>query len=75
MGEVLKFVSSDGGLRKKTLKIFCLFCKNNSILRSFLIKFRFEKPVLSSAQCAQNKHEKNWRAQANDILRKSKKRS
>ena len=40
MGEVLKFVTLDGGLRKKTQKSF--FCKNDSILRSFLFKFRFE---------------------------------
>ena len=33
MGEVLKFVIPDGGLRKKRKKIVCIFCKNNSILR------------------------------------------
>ena len=27
MGEVLKFVTLDGGLKKKTQKIFCGFCK------------------------------------------------
>ena len=81
MGELLKFVTLDMGLRKKTQKNFCVFCKNNSTLRPFLIKFRFERPVLSSAKRAQNKHKKNWRAQAklldvfsNDILRKAKKR-
>ena len=70
MGEVLKFVTLDGGLRKKTF----------SILRPFLVKFRFECPALSSAKRAQNKHKKHWRAQAklldvpsNDILRKAKK--
>ena len=80
MGEVLKFVTLDKGLRKKTRKNFCMFCKNNSILRPFLVKFRFEKPVLSSAKRAQNKLKKHWRAQAkllnvlsNDILRKAKK--
>ena len=80
MGEVLKFVTLDKGLRKKTQKKFCVFCKNDSILRSFLVKFRFEKPVLSSAKRAQNKLKKHWRAQAkllnvlsNDILRKAKK--
>ena len=56
MGEVLKFVTSDGGLSKITQKIFCVFCKNNLILRPVKIKFRFERPVLSSAQRAQNKH-------------------
>ena len=72
MGEVLKFVTLDGGHRKKT--------QNDSILRPFLVKFRFERPVLSSAKHAQNKHKKHWRAQAklldvlsNDILRKIKK--
>ena len=52
----------------------------DSILRPFLIKFRFERPVLSSAKRAQNKHKKHWRAQAklldvlsNDIFQKSKK--
>ena len=76
MGEVLKFVTLDGGLRKKRKK--CVFCKNESILRPFLIKFWFKRLVLSSANCAQNKHKKRWRAQAkssdvfsNDILRKA----
>ena len=55
MGEVLKFVTLDGGLRKKTQQNFCcFFCKNDSILRPVLLKFRFERPVLSSAQRAQN---------------------
>ena len=80
MGEVLKFVTLDGGLRKKTQKKFCVFCKNDSIFRPFLVEFRLERPVLSSAKCAQNKHKKDWRAQtkllgvlSNDILRKAKK--
>ena len=47
MGDVLKFVTLDGSLRK-----------NDSILRPFLVKFRFEWPVLSSAKRAQNKHKK-----------------
>ena len=79
MGEVLKFVTLNGGRRKKTQKKFCFFCKNDSILRSFLFKFQFERPVLSSAKRAQNKHKKNWRAQAklldvlsNDIMRRPK---
>ena len=58
MGEVLNFVTLDGGLRKKMQKKFCFFGKNDSILRPFLCKFRFEWPVLSSAKCAQNKHKK-----------------
>ena len=80
MGEVLKFVTLDGGLRKKTQKNFCVFCKYYSISRSFLVKFRFEWPVLSSLKRAQNKHKKHRRAQAklldvlsNDILQKAKK--
>ena len=80
MGEVLKFVTLDGGLRKKRRKSFVFFCQNDSILRPFLFKFRFERPVLSSAKRAQNKHKKHWRAQAkllevlsNDIMRKAKK--
>ena len=55
--------------------------KNNSILRPFLVKFRFERSVLRSAKRAQNKHKKNWRAQAklldvfsNDFMRKAKKK-
>ena len=64
MGEVLKFVTPDWGLKRKTLKNLCVFCKNNSILRPFQVKFRFERPVLSSAKRAQNKHKKNWKAQA-----------
>ena len=39
---VLKFVTLDGGLRKKKQKNFCVFYKNDSILRLFLVKFRFE---------------------------------
>ena len=58
MGEVLKFLSSDGGLTKKTQKNFFAFSKNNSILRPFWVKFRFERFVLSSAKRAQNKHKK-----------------
>ena len=80
MGEMLKFVTLNGGLRKKTQKNFRVFCKNDSILRPFLVKFRFECPVLSIAKRAQNKHKKHRRAQANlldvlsnDILRKAKK--
>ena len=34
MGEVLKFVTFDG-VTEKTQKNFCIFCKNDSILRSF----------------------------------------
>ena len=83
MGEVLQFVIPDGGLRKKNAnKNFCVFCKNNSILRPFEVKFHFERPVLNSKKRAQNKHKKNWRAQAklldvfsDDIMRKAKKRS
>ena len=53
MGEVLKFVTLDGVLRRKRRKSFVFFCKKNSILRPFLVKFRFQRPVLSSAKCAQ----------------------
>ena len=70
MGEVLKFVTLDGVLEKQRKKIFAFFCKNDSILRPFLVKFWFERPVLSSAKRAQNKHKKHWRAQAKllDVL-------
>ena len=78
MGEVLKFVTLDGGLREKQKKVL-FFCKNGSILRPFLFKFRFQKPVLSSAKRAQNKHKNHSRAQAklldvlsNDIMRRPK---
>ena len=64
MGEVLKFVTLDGDLRKKKEKICFFFAKNDSILRTFLFKFLFERPVLSSAKRAQNKHKNHWRAQA-----------
>ena len=73
MVEVLKFVTLHVSLRKS----FAFFCKNNSILRPFLVKFRFKRPVLSSAKRAQNKRKKNWRAQAelldalsNDIMQR-----
>ena len=64
MGEVLKFVTLDGGLRKKKQKQIVFFCKTDAILRPFLFKFRFKKPVLSSTKRAQNKHKNHWRAQA-----------
>ena len=77
---MLKFVTLDGVSEKKRKKIFCGFCKNNSILRPFLVKFRFESLVLSNANRTQNKHKKHWRTQAklldvlcNDIMRKAKK--
>ena len=79
MGEVLKFVTLDGGLEKKTQKKFCFVCKNDSIIRLFLFKFRFKRPVLSSAKRVQNKHKNHWRVQAklldvlfNDIMRRPK---
>ena len=83
MGEVLKFVTSDGVLeKKKNAKKFFVFYKKNLILRPCLVKFRFERSVLNSAQRAQNKHKKIWRAQAklldvlfNDFMHKSKKRN
>ena len=79
MGELLKFVTLHG-VSEKNAKLFTFFAKNDSILRPFLVKFRFERPVLSSAKRAQNKHKKNWRVQAklldvlsNDIMQKAKK--
>ena len=73
MGEVLKL------LKTKSLWVFC---KDNSILRHFSVKFRFERPVLSSAKRAQNTQKKNCRAQAklldvlwNDIMHKAKKKN
>ena len=35
MDDVLKFVTLDGGLRKKKHKDFYVFCKNDSFLRIF----------------------------------------
>ena len=56
MGGVLKFVTLDrGSQKKKAKKIVFFFRKNDSILRPFLFKFPFERPVLSSAKRAQNK--------------------
>ena len=72
---MLKFVTPAGSTRKKANK-FAFFCKNSSILRPFQVKFLFERHILSSTKRAQNKHKKNWRAQAklsdvlsNDIMR------
>ena len=68
VGEVLKFVTPDG-VSKKTHNSFCVFCKNNSILRSFQVKFRFERPVLSSSKRAQNNHkELETHAKLLDVL-------
>ena len=39
MGEALKFVTPDGGLRKKDEKNVCVFYKNNSFLRPFWLNF------------------------------------
>ena len=36
MGEMLKYVTSDEGLKKKRTKMFAFLFKNNSILRPFL---------------------------------------
>ena len=70
---LMKNFQKEGGL-------LCVFCKNDSILRPFLVTFRFESPVLSNANRTQNKHKKHWKAQAklldvlcNDIMRKTKK--
>ena len=78
-GEVLKFVTPYGVLRKNAEK-FLRFLKNDSILKPFQVKFWFEEPVLSSAKHAQNKREKNRRSQAklldvllSNIMRKAKK--
>ena len=49
--------------KKKEKKLF-FFAKNDSILRPFLFKFSFERPVLSREKRAQNKHKNHWRAQA-----------
>ena len=82
MGEVLKFVTLDGDLRKKKEKTFPFFAKMTQfILRPVLVKFRFECPVLSSAKRAQNKQKttgghklnKLLDVLSNDILQKAKK--
>ena len=52
MSEVLKFVTPDGGLRKINTKN--LKASLGSILRSFQVKFRFERSVLGSAKRVQN---------------------
>ena len=79
MVEVLKFVTFGRGSQKKNAKKFLLFLQKYSILRPFSFKFRFERPVLSSAKRAQNKHKNHWTAQtkllnvfANDIMRSKK---
>ena len=81
MGEVLKFVTPYGGLKKNARKILRVLQKQLNF-KTTSGEFRFEIPVLSSAIRAQNKHEKNWRAQAkllgilfNGIMRKAKKRT
>ena len=80
MDDVLKFVTLDGGLRKKNGEWFLCFLQKWLNFKTFLATFWFEWPVLRSAQRAQNKHKKHWRAHAelfgvlsNDILRKAKK--
>ena len=49
MGEVLKFVTPVGGLRKKTQKNFCAFCKTNSILRPIQQGWQYGTPRLKFA--------------------------
>ena len=80
MNEVLKFVTPYGNLERNAKK-FCVFCKNNSILRPILVNYWFERPFFSSPKRAQDKHKKNWRAQAKlldvlsyDIMRKARKK-
>ena len=77
---MLNFVTLDGDLRKKTQKNSLLFLQKLLNFKTFLVKFRFESPVLSNANRTQNKHKKHWKAQAklldvlcNDIMRKAKK--
>ena len=81
MDDVLKFCDSLRGSQKKKAKKFLRVLQNNSILRPFKVKFRFKRFGLSSAKRAQNKHEKNGKAQAkllnvfsNDIMHKAQKR-
>ena len=63
MGEVLKFATPGGGLRKKHKKSLVFFTKITQFLDLFKLNFGFERPVLSSAKRAQNTHKKNWRKQ------------
>ena len=42
MGEVLKFVTLNGGLRKKTQKTFAFLAKMTQFSDLFLVKFRFK---------------------------------
>ena len=41
-GEMLKFTTPDGGLRKKTQKKFAFFCKNNSIFKLKFLSYVFK---------------------------------
>ena len=74
----IKICDSGRGFKKKSKKKFLHFLQKKLKFKTFLVKVRFERPVLSSVKRAQNKHKKNWRVQAklsdvlsNDMTRKS----
>ena len=54
MGEVLKFVITDGGIRKKTQKILAFFAKNSLVSRPFTLNFGLNDLFLA-AQNVQRK--------------------
>ena len=82
MGEVLKIVTPDGGIRKKNEKNFSVFfAKNSSVLRPFGLNFGL-KDLFWAAQNVHWKKQKELEAHAklldvlsNDIMSKAKKRS
>ena len=52
MGQVLKFLTPDGGLRKKTQKNFSVFCKITQFQDPFQLNFSLENLF----KAAQNAH-------------------
>ena len=84
MGEVLKFVTPDGGLRKKAQKILKFFAQITQFWNFSRLNFGL-KDLFWAAQNMDKisiKNKKKWRAQAklldvlsNDIMRKAMKRS
>ena len=79
MGEVLKFVTLRGGLRKKCKKNL-RFLQKWLNFKTFFGLVSVWKPCFEQLKSEQNKHKKNWRVRAklldilsNDIMRKAKK--
>ena len=58
MGEVLKFMTPYGGLRKKNLKIFAFFAKITQFKNIFRLNFGLKRPSFEQCKTCSNYHKK-----------------